>query len=128
MNYRLINDKVRANAVEAVRNAPDGYVVSIGPEKRNLDQNSKLWSILNQIADVVTYNGLKLSAEDFKILFLDALHRETRLVPNIDSNGFVALGRSSSSLTKAEFADLITIAVAWADQNGVKLTEIRRGE
>lgn len=78
MNYRLVSDKVRANAVEAVRNAPDGYVVSIGPEKRNLDQNAKLWSILNQIADVVTYNGLKLSAEDFKILFLDALHRETR--------------------------------------------------
>ncbi len=126
--FRLINATVRANAVEAVRRAPEGFAVSIGPEKRSADQNAKLWAILNEIAEQVTYHGLRLSAEDFKILFMDALHRETRLVPNTDNNGFVALGRSSSTLTKTEFADLITIATAWADQNGVTLTEVRKGD
>lgn len=128
MRFILANPRVRSNALEAVRTAPEGWSVTIAETKRNLDQNAKLWSLLHEIAEQVTYNGLKLSADDFKILFMDALHRETRLVPNIDNNGFVALGRSSSSLTKSEFSDLIELATAWAVQNGVTVTEVRKGE
>jgi hypothetical protein len=33
----------------------------------------------------------------------------------------LSLGLRSSKLTKAEFAELLTLIIAWCDQNGVKL-------
>ncbi len=54
---------------------------------------------------------------------MDALKREVRMVPNLDGNGFVSLGRSSSDLSREEFSGLLDIVFEWGARNGVKFTQ-----
>jgi hypothetical protein len=68
-----------------------------------------MWSMLTDIARELPWHGIKLKPDDWKLVFLDALKRETRMVPNLDGNGFVNLGRSSSDLSKSEMSDLIEL-------------------
>lgn len=102
-----------------VQKVDAGTRVELKEAKRSTDQNAKMWSCLSDVAQQVRYHGIKLSADDYKLLFLDALKREVRMVPNIDGSGFVSLGRSSSDLSKAEMADLITLIIEWGERNGV---------
>ena len=69
-----------------------------------------------------------MSAEDFKLVMLDALRRERkdemRIVPSFDRTGFVNISPTSSSdLTHEEMRDLLTIIRAFGDQNGVEWSE-----
>ena len=76
---------------------------------------------VTKIAEQLTWHGMKLSADDWRLMFLAALGGEMRIVPNIHSNGFVDLGRSSSKLSREEFSDLLAIVDAFAAEHGVKL-------
>ncbi len=89
-----------------------------GPKRTN-DQNSAMWAALTDISTQVEHHGLKLSPDDWKLLMLDALKREVRMVPNLDGNGFVSLGRSSSDLSKSEMSDLLELIHAFGARNGV---------
>ena len=97
-------------------------VVFIEP-KRSIPQNDALWAALTDISRQVEYHGLKLPPEDWKVLFMDALNREARMVPNMDGDGFVNLGRSSSQLSHAEMSDLLSAVMAWGAQNGVTFND-----
>ena len=109
----------RAKAIQWVTKAPAGTRIEFKQSKRTTDQNSKMWASLTDIAQQVVWHGQKLKADDWKMVFLDALKRELRIVPNIDGNGFVNLGRSSSDLSKAEMSDLLEIIAAFGAQHGV---------
>lgn len=119
----LINDEIRAKAKDWVGRAPDGTRLTFVGPKRSLPQNDRLHAALTEIASQVTYHGIRLSVDDWKILFLDALNREVRMVPNLDGNGFVSLGRSTSVLSKEDFSGLIDIVQEWAARNGVELSQ-----
>lgn len=109
----------RARAIQWVTKAPPGTRLEFKQVKRSTDQNSKMWASLTDIAQQVVWHGQRLKPDDWKLVFLDALKRELRIVPNIDGNGFVNLGRSSSDLSKAEMSDLIEIIMAFGAQHGV---------
>lgn len=99
--------------------APSGTRVELKAVKRTLPQNDRMWAMLTDVADQVPWHGVKLRPDDWKLVFLDALKREVRMVPNIDGNGFVNLGRSSSDLSKAEMSDLIELIFAFGANHGV---------
>jgi hypothetical protein len=109
----------RERAVKWVMQAKPGTRVEFREAKRSTDQNSKLWASLSDVASQLAWHGQKLTPDDWKLVFLDALKREMRIVPNIDGNGFVNLGRSSSNLSKADFTDLLEIIMAFGAQHGV---------
>lgn len=119
----LINDEIRAKAKDWVSRAPDGTRLTFVGPKRSLPQNDRLHAALTEIASQATYHGIRLSVDDWKILFLDALNREVRMVPNLDGNGFVSLGRSTSVLSKEDFSGLIDIVQEWASRNGIELSQ-----
>lgn len=102
---------------------PSGTRVEFKEAKRTSDQNARFWAMLTDVATQLTWHGQKLSTDDWKLIFLDALKRELRMVPNITGNGFVNLGRSSSDLTKGEFSDLIEIVAAFGAQHGVQFQD-----
>jgi hypothetical protein len=79
-----------------------------------------MWAALSDIAMQLPWHGQKLRPEDWKLVFLDALKHEFRMVPNLDNTGFVNLGRSSSDLSKSEMSDLIELIAAFGAQHGVK--------
>ena len=121
----LHNDAIRAKALDWIKRAPHDTRVTFQGPKRTRPQNAKLWAMLTEISEQVQWHGIRLSPEDWKLMFLDALKREVRMVPNLDGNGFVSLGRSSSDLSKAEMSDLIEIITAWGAEHGVIFQESR---
>lgn len=76
--------------------------------------------MLTDIARQLPWHGVKLTPDDWKLVFLDALKREVRMVPNIDGNGFVNLGRSSSDLSKQEMGDLLDLIAEFGARHGVQ--------
>ncbi len=119
----LRTDDSRRRALAWVRKAPDGTRVEFKAAKRTTDQNSKLWAALTEVATQLPWHGVKLTASDWKLIFLDALKRELRVVPNLDGTGFVNLGRSSSDLSKEEMGDLLTLIESFGASHGVAFND-----
>jgi hypothetical protein len=109
----------RERAAKWVVQAPAGTRVVFRDPKRTLPQNEKMWVALTEIATQLHWHGEKLTPDDWKILFMDALTREMRNVPSLDGTGVVNLGRSSSNLSKAEFSDLLELIHQFGANHGV---------
>lgn len=110
----------REKAAKWVLNAPLNARFELKEPKRSLPQNDRMWAMLTDVSRQVSHHGVKLAPDDWKLVFLDALGRELRMVPNLDGTGFVNLGRSSSDLSKAEMTDLIELIFAYGASHGVE--------
>lgn len=115
----------RLRAVSIINAAPFGSRVEVKAAKRTLPQNDRMWAMLTEIARQLPWHGVKLRPDDWKLLFLDALKREMRMVPNLDGTGFVNINQSSSDLTKSEMSDLIELIAEFGARHGVKFAEDR---
>lgn len=118
--YILAHQQARDNAARAVREAPEGHVVTIKPPTRNLDQNALLHAMLTDIANTREWAGKRWDVEDWKRLLTAAWLRARKeaaiFVPAIDGAGFDILYRRTSQLTKGECAELIDYIAAWQAQ------------
>jgi NinB protein. len=123
--YALIlhSEADRERALRVVTSAPLGSRVVVKAAKRTLPQNDRFWAMLTDVAQQLPWHGVKLRPDDWKLMFLDALKRERRMVPNLDGNGFVDLGRSSSDLSKEEMSELMELIAAFGAQHGVKFQD-----
>ena len=114
-HYRLVNAKVRANAIGAVHSAPEGSEVTISEPRRNLDQNAAFWAAMTELSNRIPFAGEKRSAEDWRTLILSgwfkATGRTVAIMPGLEGEP-VALGRSSARLSKAEMSEVLDYAHA----------------
>lgn len=108
-----------------VDQAPYGAVASVKLPTRTLDQNNKMHAMLSDVARSKP-GGRKLTADQWKCLFMDAVAKETknasftsRWEPSLDGEGVVNTGYRSSRLAKDEMAELISFIDAWGTENGV---------
>lgn len=124
LTLRTSADRMRAT--QMIAQAPDGTRVEVKAAKRSIPQNDRMWAMLTDIATQLPWHGVKLRPDDWKLIFLNALKRECRMVPNLDGNGFVDLGRSSSDLSKSEMTDLIELIFAFGAQHGVTFQDDAR--
>lgn len=117
----------RRKATDWIAKAPWGTRVEFKSAKRTLPQNDRMWAMLTEVAEQLSWHGQRLGTEDWKLVFLDALRREkkaeVRFVPNTDGSGFVNLGTSSSDLSKDEMTDLIELIFAFGAKHGVAFKE-----
>jgi hypothetical protein len=113
----------RARALQIINAAPFGSRVTVQAAKRSLPQNDRMWAMLTDIAQQLPWHGVKLRPDDWKLIFLNALKRELRMVPNLDGTGFVNIGTSSSDLSKGEMSDLIELMLAFGAEKGVKFQD-----
>jgi len=120
--YFLVHETARKLAAAQVMLAPDGFVVEIKPPSRSLEQNARLWSMLNEIAAQVEWYGRKLDSESWKHIFSSSL-RKMDVVPNLDGTGFVALGLSTSKMSKRELSDLMELISAFGAEHDVKFSD-----
>ncbi|RYE43950.1 MAG: recombination protein NinB [Hyphomicrobiales bacterium] len=124
--FRLVHAEARRRAVAAVHEAQEGDVVTIAEPTRNADQNARMWAMLGDVSKQVDWYGKRLTPEDWKHIFSASI-RKLEVVPNLDGTGFVALGMSTSSMSKREMSDLIELMfafgaerdLAWTDPQGV---------
>ncbi len=116
--FYFVHATARKLAAEACLTSPDGFECRIEPPRRNHEQNAKLWAMLTDISAQVDWYGKKLSTEDWKHVFSSAL-KKMQVVPNFDGTGFVALGLSTSKMSKSEFAELIELIYAFGSERNV---------
>lgn len=115
----------RARAMRILAAAPLGSRFEIKAAKRSIPQNDYFWSLLTDISQQLTWHGKRLRPDDWKLVFLDALKREENLVPAINGDGFVDIGRSSSDLSKSEMSDLIELIKAFGASHDVEFNDRR---
>ena len=120
--YIMAHSIARQRAIEAVKAAPQGYAVTVSPPSRSLDQNARLWASLNDISQQVVWHGRKLDSESWKHVFTSSL-KKLDVVPNIEGTGFVALGLSTSRMTKTELSELLELIAAFGAERGVQWSE-----
>lgn len=125
-NFRRALDHAEALLAEQFRKGREALEMALREPKRSLDQNAKLWCLLEDIACQCTLliNGEKCTAtrEEWKTVFTAALKRESRIAMGIDG-GVVMLGHSTSKMRKAEFSELIELIHAYGSENGVQWSE-----
>lgn len=119
----LWSREARDKAHRLIDAAPAGTRVEFKAQKRTTDQNARMWAMLTDVATQLPWHGVKLRPDDWKLIFLDGLKREMRIVPNLDGTGFVNLSRSSSDLSKAEMGDLMELIAAFGARHGVVFQE-----
>ena len=101
-------------------------VLTLGRQKRSLDQNSKLWPMLTDISKQVQWmiDGRTdfLSPEDWKDILTAGLDKNQRVAPGIDG-GFVMLGKRTSKMNKKQFSELIEFIYWFGSDRGVQWSE-----
>jgi hypothetical protein len=119
--WAIINS-LWASCIKPALNAGQRLVVEVKPETRSTEQNSRMWAMLGDVSRQVDWYGKKLSPEDWKHVFSSSL-RKLDVVPNLDGTGFVALGLSTSKMTKGELSDLMTLIEAFGADKAVEWSE-----
>lgn len=119
--YIMAHETARCRAVDAVRNAPAGYVVEIKEPSRSLDQNALLWPLLTCLSEQVDWYGQYLTPDEWKDVMTAGL-RKQKAVPGIDG-GFVMVGSRTSKMSKAEFSDLVELIYAFGAERGVRFEQ-----
>ena len=110
---------IQDNLFNGLKGGP--VLVTMGREKRSIDQNSKLWACLNDVSISVDWYGEKLTSEEWKDVFTAAWKRQ-KVVPGIDG-GFVVMGARTSKMTVEEFGCLLEIIQAFGADKGVKWSD-----
>lgn len=129
--FRLVNERVRANAMQALHMAPPGYVVTIAPPTRSGEQNAYLHSLLTDLArSGLEWAGKRRTMEEWKAIIISGHAVATggggEVIPGIEGE-FVAIRESSAHMSVARAASLITYLLAFCDMHGVELRETRVG-
>ncbi len=119
--------KSRTNCIRAILDAPNGMVVTIEEPTRTIEQNAKLWAMLNEVSKQVDWYGNKLSDEDWKHVFTAALKKQ-KVVPGLDG-GFVVCGSSTRAMSTKDIAELIELIQAFGSQENtyVNFRNIEKG-
>jgi hypothetical protein len=121
ITIHLRGDAQRHYAKRQIDAAPANWEVVIKAPTRTGGQNSKLWPMLDDVSTQIEWYGRKLTQDNWKDIFTAAL-RKSDVAPGLDG-GFVVLGQKSSTLTKQQFNDLITLMYAFGAERGVIWSE-----
>lgn len=116
--FHLITDRVRTNALEAVRSAADNSIVTVSPPKRTDDQNAKMWAMLHDVAKSRP-EGRQWVPETWKCAFMHSLGHQVMFCEGLEGAGPFPIGFRTSKLKVGQMADLITCIQKYGDDHGV---------
>lgn len=117
MIFRLVHSTARGRALEAVKTAPDGFVVDVREPKRNEEQSELFHAICTDLAKSGTeWAGKRRTKDQWKVLLISghavATKRGAEMVPGLEGE-FVNMRESSASMGISRMSSLIEYAKAW---------------
>ena len=132
--YILANPLARANCLEAVKTAQDGYMVVISEPVKKRIQEEKYHAMIGDIAKQSLFMGQKCDVDDWKRLLVDAfakvmrdaktpLHHDGRVVPSLDFERVVQLGIQTKDFYVKEAAEFIEYLYSYGAEKGIVWTE-----
>jgi NinB protein len=114
--FRLVHDQARRRCSEAVAEAPDGHIVTIGPPGRTLDQNALIHPTVSSIAKALGRPADKESLRQLRYLLLEQWTHETQRPPmfqrSFDGQRWVSVNKGTSDLDKPDCRDFIEFLIA----------------
>jgi hypothetical protein len=119
---RLVSDHARKIAADLAFKAPHGSVANFRPPTRTVEQNSKFWAMLSDLARAKP-EGRDYPTDVWKALAMAMCGHKVRFEPALDGDGVVPIGFRSSRLSKEEMSELIEALYAYGAEHGVEWTE-----
>lgn len=123
--FYLSSPLVKENALEAVRRAEKGMVVTVKKPTRSQISNDKMWAMLGDVARAKP-EGRNWTPETWKCAFLHFLGHQVMFAEGLDGSGPFPIGFRSSKLTQAQMGDLITVIYEYGDRHGVQWKEVEQ--
>lgn len=120
--FRLVHREARANCIDFISRVPDGYVVTVKAPTRSLAANARMWALLADVSEQVTWYSQKLSPESWKCIFSASLKKQ-EVVPNLEGTGFVVLGQATSKMSVSEMNELQALIEAFGAERGVRFND-----
>lgn len=129
----LVNEAVRRNAMELIRNLPinelNPLVVEIKVKTRSMEQNNKFHGMLGDISKQATWQGDKYDIYVWKNLIVSghtiATKQPYKLVTGIEGE-LVNVRERTSKMGVKRMASLIEYTTACGVENGVKFNDAWR--
>jgi len=123
--FMLVHQAARQNAVDAVRTAPDDYMVTISQKTRTLDQNAKFHAICTDLAKAkAEWAGKPRTAAQWKVLLVSghavATKEDAEIVPGIEGE-FVNIRESTALMSKKRGSSLIEYTLAFCAGLGIEV-------
>jgi hypothetical protein len=81
--FVMAHDLARQRAVDAVKAAPAGFVVTVAEPLKSRDQEAKYHAQIGEIAAQWMYLGVKWSAEDMKRILVNGFKEDTKNDPDL---------------------------------------------
>lgn len=130
-SFILSSALIRSNAISAVTNAPEGFVVTVKEPTRSTVQNNMLHALFSDVAKSgFEWDGEPRDAMEWKALFVSG-HTIATGLPAKFSRGLegelLNTRESTAKMGVARAASLITYVLAFCDTNGIPLTETKAG-
>lgn len=126
----LHDSEYKKHAIDLIWATPAGWEILIRPPTRTLEQNAKLHAVIGDIEKSGLIWGGKLRTfDEIKTLLVSghaiATYDEFKIAPPKIVEGFeseaVSLRESTARMSKARSSSLISYAVAFCAQMGIKL-------
>ena len=114
----------RAEVVAKIARLPISRPVIISvdwADKRSAEQNDKFQPMLRDIAEQVEWHGQKLSADDWRAIFVAAVKGQ-RMVSGLDGS-LVVVGNSSKKLSKEQASEMIEMIYSFGNERGVRWSD-----
>lgn len=120
--FIMAHDLARQRAIQAVKDAPEGYAVTVGEPTRTLDQNAAQWPYLAGFAaqKQLCINGEMqwVTDDDWKDTLTACWNGEMRMAA-FDGK-VIMLPQRTSQMGKKVFSTWMEFLVAMAAQSGVE--------
>jgi hypothetical protein len=117
----------REQAIQWVEKSPTGTRVEFKGPCRSVDQNSRFWAMLTDVAVQGRIEGRRYNTEQWKLMFLHAYAEERgieiKYLPALNRAGMVPCGRSSSDLSVSEMSEVMEFITAWGAENNITFHE-----
>ena len=118
--FSVTSEAQRNTLIEHIRSRELFFWVKVFEKLRTVPQNDRLHPLIRPISEQLSWYGRKLTVDQWKIMFMDALNAEyTSILPSIDGRRSVSLGMKTSQLSVADFGDLMTIIEAFKAEHGI---------
>lgn len=132
--FILVHAEARRRAIQAVQEAPDGFMVQVSEPAKKRIQEEKYHAMIGDIAKQCEFMSGKMDADDWKRLLVDMfskvmrdlgtpLHHDGRVIPSLDFERVVQLGIQTREFRVAEAANFIEYLYAFGSDRGVIWSE-----
>jgi len=122
--FILAHQTARERACQAVREAPEGYSVTISEPRRNGEQNAKFHAICTDLAKSgAVWAGKTRTADQWKVLLVSghavATKEGAEIIPGLEGE-FVNIRESTALMSKKRGSSLIEYSIAFCAQLGIE--------